>query len=974
MKNKIIALGLAITTLVWAAPLMTSATTTEDLQAQINVLLQQIAALQAQLQTGGTASACFTKTLKFGMSDSEVTALQTALKGDATVYPEGLVTGYFGSLTQKAVKAFQTKYGIEAVGQVGPITRAKLNALYCVTPTATPTPTPTPTATPVAGPLTVTVASDSPASANIQRGSANNVVAKFTFTAGSTAVNVTGLTLKSYGTVIATGTTDLSAIKLYDENGIQLGNDRAQTGNQVNFVIVPALVVPANGSRTITVTASVATNATVMANVRYGIESATGIVGATFGGTYPVVANSFMIVPAGQLGTLSVSKFGSLPKTNVKIGEKDIVLQRFNVSAGSNEDVAVSQVTMTGDATLHTISDSDVSNLRLRKVGDSTVLATGVMSNKKVTFNIASPISLTKGASVNLEVIGDIADGNGRVIVLEVAAGGVIARGAISGTNITSVGTVNETTGVTIGNETLTVSMSANHPQGANSYIISTTNKKDLAKFDVRASGGDVIVNTVDLLFNITDNDGANDTLNTTTYLSGVGIYDGDALISDLLDVKQETAVAFSLNYTIPANTTKTLTVKGITNTIVIGDVGGAGVASYASLVTTWDYGTGYGLSSGATVTYGTGVDDGLGDVPTTAITIYPTGTSTFVADSVKTPYSQGVLSPSNNVIVAALKVYAQREDQKLTKLVIAGGFDTNADYVINTLDMANVSSLTLYADDGVTALSDAVAPDLATDTVTFNSNNIFSDIIFTKGVYKTLLLKANITGADGATPLMFAVSNTAGDFTTTGMDSGNDFASTAAYANLVVNGTPYAGGQYYIDKSIAEMKKASTSPSGSISRGTASVTAIWDVVNGSSDLGAINLDSIKFTSKTGLPAAVTGADETTVDDLFKLYDGDGNLLVSAAADGDDAVTVGAGFVTFAKADMLTINTGEPKQLKLVVDTTSTTYWPSNTQIQWSVELVGDATFQDADSAAAQLGYAGTTWSIPATANTIQLP
>ncbi|HOX21642.1 MAG TPA: peptidoglycan-binding domain-containing protein [Candidatus Paceibacterota bacterium] len=971
MKNKIVALGLAFATLTWAAPMIGQAATTEELQAQITALLAQISALQSQLQTPSTTSACFTMQLKVGSTGSEVTALQNALKGDSSVYPEGLVTGYFGSLTEKAVKAFQTKYGIDAVGQVGPVTRAKLNALFCTTSA-----TPTPTATPVSGPLTVTVASDSPASANIQRGSANNVVAKFTFTAGSTAVNVTGLTLKSYGTVAATGVTDLTAVKLFDENGVQLGNDRAQTGNQVNFVIVPALVIPANGSRTISVTTTVAAGATVMANVRYGIESATGIVGATFGGTYPVVANSFMIVPAGQLGSLSVSKFGSLPKTNVKIGEKDIVLQRFNVSAGSNEDVAVNQVTLIGDSETvldgvqNTISDSDISNLRLRKVGDSTVLATGVMSNKKVTFSIANPISLTKGASVNLEVVGDIVDGNSRVIALEVAAGGVIARGAISGTNVTSLGTVNEATGVTIGNETLTVSMSANHPQGANSYIIKTTNKKDLAKFDVRASGGDVIINTIDLLFNVTDNDGANDTLNTTTYLSGVGIYDGDALISDLLDVKQETAKEFSLNYTIPANTTKTLTVKGITNTIVIGNLSGA--TDYASLVTTWDYGTGYGLSSGATVTYGTGIDDGVGDVPTTAITVYPTGTATFVADSVKTPYSQGLLSPVNNVIVAALKVYAQREDQKLTKLVIDGGTDDDAGYGIDTLDMANVSSLTLYADDGITALSDAVAP--SGTAVTFDSTNIFSDIIFTKAVYKTLLIKANITGNDLANPLTFAVSDTAGDFTTTGMDSGNDFTSAAAYTNLNVPGTPYAGGEYYIDKSIAEMKKASTSPSGSISRGTASITGIWDVVNGSSDLGAINLDVIKFTSKTGLPAAVTGAVETTVDDLFKLYDGDGNLLVSAAGDGDDAVAVGAGVVTFTKANMLTINTGEPKQLKLVVDTTSTTYWPSNTQIQWSVELVGDATFQDAASATAKLGYAGATWSIPAVANTVQLP
>lgn len=45
------------------------------------------------------------------------------------VYPEGLVTGYFGSLTEKAVKRFQTKYGIEQTGFVGPQTRSKLNSL-----------------------------------------------------------------------------------------------------------------------------------------------------------------------------------------------------------------------------------------------------------------------------------------------------------------------------------------------------------------------------------------------------------------------------------------------------------------------------------------------------------------------------------------------------------------------------------------------------------------------------------------------------------------------------------------------------------------------------------------------------------------------------------------------------------------------------------------------------------------------------
>lgn len=155
MKNKVIAIALALTTVTWAVPFIGNAATVEELQAQINQLLQLIAQLQSQLQTaqGGTTTAttaCFTKNLSKGMSDPEVTTLQQVLKQDASIYPEGLVTGYFGSLTEAAVKKFQAKYGIDQTGTVGPITRAKLNSLYCVTPTTTPTTTGTvvPTVTP----------------------------------------------------------------------------------------------------------------------------------------------------------------------------------------------------------------------------------------------------------------------------------------------------------------------------------------------------------------------------------------------------------------------------------------------------------------------------------------------------------------------------------------------------------------------------------------------------------------------------------------------------------------------------------------------------------------------------------------------------------------------------------------------------------------------------------------------------------
>jgi len=61
------------------------------------------------------------------MSGSDVSALQTFLASDPSLYPQGLVTGYYGFLTRAAVSNFQIRNGIQAVGRVGPVTLPVLN-------------------------------------------------------------------------------------------------------------------------------------------------------------------------------------------------------------------------------------------------------------------------------------------------------------------------------------------------------------------------------------------------------------------------------------------------------------------------------------------------------------------------------------------------------------------------------------------------------------------------------------------------------------------------------------------------------------------------------------------------------------------------------------------------------------------------------------------------------------------------------
>jgi peptidoglycan hydrolase-like protein with peptidoglycan-binding domain len=61
--------------------------------------------------------------------------LQVLLAKDPSIYPEGVISKYFGNLTKKAVQKFQEKYnisskGLAGYGQVGPKTKAKLIELY----------------------------------------------------------------------------------------------------------------------------------------------------------------------------------------------------------------------------------------------------------------------------------------------------------------------------------------------------------------------------------------------------------------------------------------------------------------------------------------------------------------------------------------------------------------------------------------------------------------------------------------------------------------------------------------------------------------------------------------------------------------------------------------------------------------------------------------------------------------------------
>jgi peptidoglycan hydrolase-like protein with peptidoglycan-binding domain len=114
------------------------------------------------------AEALVTTTLDPGATGADVSELQTYLATDASIYPEGLVTGYYGPLTMAAVQRFQCKYAIvcsgdvssTGYGRVGPLTLAKIQSLEGDTTSSSSSSNDGGFA-PIMSPETVTVASTS---------------------------------------------------------------------------------------------------------------------------------------------------------------------------------------------------------------------------------------------------------------------------------------------------------------------------------------------------------------------------------------------------------------------------------------------------------------------------------------------------------------------------------------------------------------------------------------------------------------------------------------------------------------------------------------------------------------------------------------------------------------------------------------------------------------------------------------------
>lgn len=139
-KLKIVAgfVGLAMVIGAVGVATPTNAQTVEELQALINQLMQQIAALQGGGSSSGSTACTFTRSLTLGSSGADVTCLQNYLMSTGHFTFAGGATGYFGPVTRSAVAAWQAANGVApAAGFWGPVSQARYNQMAATVPPVT---------------------------------------------------------------------------------------------------------------------------------------------------------------------------------------------------------------------------------------------------------------------------------------------------------------------------------------------------------------------------------------------------------------------------------------------------------------------------------------------------------------------------------------------------------------------------------------------------------------------------------------------------------------------------------------------------------------------------------------------------------------------------------------------------------------------------------------------------------------------
>lgn len=868
-----------------------------ELQAQLAALQGEEGGVTGEVPAACTGIT-FDRNLKMGMTGDDVKCLQAFLNTDpeTKVAEEGYgspgnETSYFGPLTKAAVIKFQEKYAEDVLapwgltagtGFVGSTTRAKLNELLTAAPAPTPGPetydnqadceaagyywdedegacyyeAPTSASeytteedctdagyywyneacheeTQAAAGLTVALAEDTPAASSIAQG-ANTNFTKFTLTAGSEDVKISKIYVTRSG---LSANSDVENIKIVEaDTGVYRGSvGSLNVDNRAMITFTKKLVIPAGETKEFYIRAGATSGATSGGTIKLGIASASDIVSdaAEVSGDFPIVGNPMSVV-ALTIGTATVAEDGTTIDSKPDVGDTDVVVNKFKVSAGSTESLTIEQITVkrAGNA-----DPTDTGNIELYDVtaGKSLGTVDNWDSEDKASWSNLD-ITIDKGDTHRFKVMVDILDGPGQTVNADLTDGSDVlmtVKGNTYGFYITPDAGSWDGQGSnsqTINSGALTVSKSSATPATGN---ISAGDDVTLGVFDFDAKGEDIKITAMTLDF----------TLGTMacSEVTNVKVYDEDGTIVAGPKDCSSNSVAYTDTFIVPVGVHQYTVKAKIADSVSTGDTIKVAVDNPSTSITAT------GMTSNNTIT-----PSPSSDVEANTLTI---SAGSLTVTTLDTPAARNVAAGVTDFVwaTAALDAGSSGEDVQVSTITITdtlGDANDDASTIDNAEIWADLTDASSPRGDAYeTKVSDTEQPDdtgAATETHSFS---LTQTITVPKGTFVKIALVADLNA-----------SATAGDthtftfsgVTATGATTGKDITESTSGSGQTMTVANHGTLTVTVD---------SSSPSASLllDEETQTVAVFRLAADAVEDL---DLDSIKITDD--------GADDTV--DTYYFY------------------------------------------------------------------------------------------------------
>lgn len=670
------------------------------------------------------------------------------------------------------------------------------------------------TTTPAAtGALTIALSGSTPAASSLAKSGTADFT-RFTLTAAAgTTVKVSQLYVTRDG---LTADSDVENIKIVGIDGVQVGGTAGgfDANHRAQIFFSPQLEI--TGSQDFYIRAGFASGVTTGLTARLGIVTDSDIVSNASSTAGAPVYGNYLTAVAVTIGTVDVTEDGSVANAAPDVGDTNVILNTFKITAGSTEPVTIERITVLKAGTAEA---ADTNNIELWDVTNNQTL--GTVENWSSSDKASWPVNLSlgKGDNIRLRVQIDIVDGSSLSVAADIADGTdflvdvkgqtygfyITPTAALEGTNWTkdataTYGTNNLGQGdkfQVINAGTLTITKSASTPATGN---IAVGDNQLITVWDFDVRGESMRISSTIVYGNLTDAGGST----TATYadLTNARLVDmatGNILSGPVDGADDASAVygtagvdakfTFSNTYVLPVGVTKVGFKVRLGTDFENTDDLTVAIAAAGDVVTK-------GIMTNNTITPG-GTYASAGNTQTVKA-------GALVVETLGIPATSNLVVNSQDVVIAtySFNAIASGED------VLVSAFTITDDVDATTGETDDFSNMELWADlddngSYETKISNTQQPDNnaagTDDTVAFT---LTTTVLVPKGESRKVQLKADVVSTATAVGSHILETSNGACATATGQTTGSDIAETAA--GLSTNATITIAGNGSITTALA--------------------------------------------------------------------------------------------------------------------------------------------------------------------------